>query len=162
MRSNTECSYILIRLKVYTTLMYRRFQSLLMRRQLIRHGLSHTWCVGYKNMRRTHWPLLRMQSRQTNKKEWVYQTVLTFLPMGINSSQFAKYGDQPFSISVFDVFCNLHQGYELVKRLHCSDMQLCYSYLYRYAKVVHVVICHYIKQIEVELRNKEGTNTAMV
>ena len=80
----------------------------------------------------------------------------------INSSQFAKYGDQPFSISVFDVFCNLHQGYELVKRLHCSDMQLCSSYLYRYAKIVHVVICHYIKQIEVELQNKEGTNTAMV
>ena len=41
-------------------------------------------------------------------------------------------------------------------------MQLCSSYLYRYAKVVHVVICHYIKHIEVELQNKEGTSTAVV
>ena len=73
--------------------------------------------------------------------------------------QFAKYGDQPFSISVFDVFCNLHQGYELVKRLHCADMQLCSSYLYRYAKVVHVVICHYIKHLEL---SKDGTSTAVV
>ena len=79
-----------------------------------------------------------------------------------NSLQFAKYGGQPYSISVFDVFCNLHQGYELVKRLHCSDMQLCSNYLHRYAKVVHVVICHYIKHIEMELQSKEGTSTAMV
>lgn len=50
----------------------------------------------------------------------------------------------------------------MVKRLHCSDMELCSSYLYRYAKIVHVVICHYIKHIEVELQNKEGTSTAVV
>ena len=76
--------------------------------------------------------------------------------------QFAKYGDQPYSVSVFDVFCNLHQGYELVKRLHCLDMQLCANYLHRYAQVVHVVICHYMKQIEMELLNKEGTSIAVV
>lgn len=76
--------------------------------------------------------------------------------------QFAKYGDQPFSISVFDMFCNLHQGYELLKRLHCSDMELYSSYLHRYAKIVHAVICNYIKHIEVELQNKEGTSTAVV
>jgi len=49
-----------------------------------------------------------------------------------------------------------------VNRLHCSDMQLCSSYLYRYAKVVDVVIRHYIQHIEVELQNKEGISMAVV
>ncbi|XP_065909991.1 protein unc-13 homolog A-like isoform X2 [Dysidea avara] len=90
---------------------------------------------------------------------------LTFVENAVKSDKlegFAKYGDQPYSVSVFDVFCNLHQGYELVKRLHCLDMQLCANYLHRYAQVVHVVICHYMKQIEMELLNKEGTSIAVL
>ena len=99
---------------------------------------------------------------KADKQEGVSNINSLYVITTENYFQFAKYGDQPFSISAFDVFCNLHQGYELVTRLHCSDMQLSSSYLYRYAKVVHVVICHYIKHIEAELQNKEGTSTAVV